>query len=393
MAAPPRYGPPDGDADARAYAGIAGQAFAGDAATFEGWLRGFGDDVRVLRERDVQAGMVFYSMGQYFGGRAVDTWGVAGVAVRPELRLRGLGRELMLAHLREHFDSGPPISTLYPAAPRMYRNLGWEYAGSRISYVARVSELPAHETTLVVRAAGDADARLIEGLYERRTAPENGCLRRSEAIWKRVRRTPEGSPFFAYVAERDGVPEGYALYTQKRDGTTPRFDILVRDLVCVTTEGARAFIGFFARHQSVANQMFFFGAPHDPMLLELQRGPEVRVHERQDWMLRIVRVKDALEARGYAAYVSAEAVIRVRDETLPANDGSWKLTLRDGQMTVSKGGKGGPGIDARGLAALYSGSMTTTQLRSAGLMDGSGKHDAALGAMFAGPPSWMPDYF
>jgi predicted acetyltransferase len=394
MAILPRYGPPDGDAEMRRYAAMAGQAFAGDFESFETWLRSFGRDVRLLREGDVLGGLVFYDMGQYFGGRPVRTWGVAGVAVRPELRAGGLGRELLQAHLNEHFENGPPISTLYPAAPKLYRGFGWEYGGSRISYVARLAELPQHETCVVFRPAVDADAELIAGLYARRVKDENGCLDRSEGIWKRLRRTPDGNPLFAYIAERDGVPEGYVLYTQRRESVdTFRFNILCKDVVCLTLEAAQALVAFFARHRSVANHWHFLAAPHDPLLLHTLVIADVQVQQRLDWMLRIVRVKDALELRGYSPLVTAGASISVRDAALPGNQGNWTLALEGGEMRVKRGGKGGPKIDVRGLAALYASRMTPSNLRAAGMLEGSEKHDKALAAMFAGPQPWMPDFF
>jgi predicted acetyltransferase len=394
MASLPRYGQPDGDAETRRYASIVGQAFAGDAESFETWLRSFRKDVRVLRDGEVLGGLVFYDMGQHFGGRVVGTWGVAGVAVRPELRSGGLGRELMRAHLIEHFENGPPISTLYPAAPKLYRNLGWEFAGSRVAYIARLADLPAHETALVIRPAGDADASVIAELYMRRVTGENGCLDRNEGIWKRLRRTPDGNPLFAYVAERDGTPEGYVLYTQRRESSdTFRFNILCKDVVCLTVDAARAFVAFFSSHKSVANQWQFFAAPHDPLLLHVLVNAEVQVQQRLDWMLRIVRLKDALEARGYSPFVSASASITVRDATLPDNEGNWTLVLEGGEMRVKRGGRGGPVIDIRGLAALYAGRMTPAGLRSAGMLEGNEKHDHALAAMFAGPQPWMPDFF
>lgn len=390
----PRYGEPDGDAERRGYAGVIAQSFAGDTKTYEGWLKSFGPNVRVLRGAGVEAGLVYYDMGQYFGGVAVPTWGVAGVAVKPELRAGGRAREIMHALLKEQFDGGPALSTLYPAAPKLYRNLGWEFAGSRLTYVARIPELPLTESPVVIRQAGEADAPLIRELYARRYAGDNGCLQRNELIWQRIYRTPEESPLCAYVAENEGEAVGYALYIQRRE--TPgsfRFDLAVRDLVCLSADAARAFVSYFARHRSVANNVYFPASLGDALLAEIARTQEVRVHERFDWMLRIVRVKDALEARGYSAHVSAEAALNVSDDTLPGNRGQFKLALADGRMNVKASGKGGADITIAGLAALYSARMTPAQLRFAGMLSGSKKHDVALTAMFAGQSAWMPDFF
>ncbi|MBZ0136201.1 MAG: GNAT family N-acetyltransferase [Planctomycetes bacterium] len=389
----PRYGVPDGDAEKRAYAAIVAEAFAGEFETFNAWVHDFGADVRVLRDAGVLGGLVIYRMGQFFGGVSVPAWGIAGVGVRPELRAKGFAHELMLANLRECHDHGPPISTLYPAAPKLYRNLGWEFSGSRTAIGANLHELALRDHGLTLRPGTPKDDDILGALYSRSHQYENGCLDRSDRIWGRVRRVPVDTPLFCYIAERDGVPEGYTLYTQKR--ATPnsfRYDMLVRDFVATTPAAAGALIAHFARNRSVANRVQLYVAPDAPVLIELLRTQEVAVEQRMHWMLRIVRVKDALEGRGYNRHVRADAAISVIDEALPDNSGAWTLSLSDGHMTVRRGGQG-PGLDIRGLAAMYSGSMGPPQLRAAGLLAGDDAHDSALAAMFAGTTPWMPDYF
>jgi predicted acetyltransferase len=372
------------------------QAFAGEHEAFEDWVRGFGDGVRLLREGpELQAGLAIYPMGQFFGGASVPAWGVAGVAVKPELRAKGYAHELMLAHLRENFESGPPISTLYPAAPRLYRNLGWEFAGTRCLYGAALSELPTVDAPgLTIREGGFADWQVLQDLYRQRYSHENGCLDRGELNWLRVRRAPKETPLFCYLAERDGVAEGYVMYVQKRQTTVAfNYHLIVHDLVCTTSDAADALLAFLAGHRSVARRVQFFAAPDDPLLLKIARSAEIPQEQRTQWMLRIVRVKEALEARGYAPHVVARAVLNVTDDSLPGNTGGWTLELADGRMKVKRGGKGGAKLDVRGLAAMYSSSLGPAQLRTAGLLNGTDKNDDALAAMFAGTAPWMPDFF
>ncbi|MCA8913087.1 MAG: GNAT family N-acetyltransferase [Planctomycetes bacterium] len=392
----PLYGAPDGAAERRLYAGFMAQAFAGSIEAFEPWVHGYGEDVRLLRpgpSGEPQAGLVIYDMAQYFGGASVPCWGIAGVVVRAEARAKGYARELMRHNLREQFENGSPIAALYPAAPKLYRNLGWEFAGTRCSYKYRLSELPAGPSELGLRPVTEGDAELIVRLYARRYGQENGCLDRGEKIWERIRRTPSESPLCGYIAERDGEPEGYVLYIQKREGGGMRFDLFARDLVCLTRDAAQALMAFFARHRSVADHLHFYAAPGDPLLIELQRTHHVPIEERLVWMLRIVRVRDALEARGYSPHVTAAAEVEVLDSELPDNAGTWKLELADGRMKVERGGSAKARLEVRGLAMLYAGGCTTQQLRSAGLLTGSEDGDVALAAMFAGPAAWMPDFF
>lgn len=389
----PAYGVPDGAAERRVYASAMAQSFGGTLEVFEPWVEAFGAGVRVLRDDGVKAGLVIYEMGQYFGGRSIPCWGIAGVAVSPELRSSGYAHKLMAENLRENFEQGPPLSALYPAAPRLYRNLGWEFAGSRHKYTYPIATLARLDGPVVLRPATADDAELLRGLYARRYRNENGCLDRSEKIWERVKRTPKENPVFTYVAEHDGEPVGYTTYFQKREGGSFHFDLHVRDLVCLNREVAQAFVTFFAGHRSVADNLHVYAAPDDPLLIELQQTQEIRQTERMDWMLRVVRVKDALEARGYSSCVTGHAEIKLIDELLPENAGNWVLKLDAGKVQAERGGAGEAELDVRGLGALYSGRFAPAQLRAAGLLRGGEASDAALSAMFAGTVPWMPDYF
>lgn len=395
MASPARYGQPDGESELRAYATIVAQTFAGEPQGFEDWVRAFGlENLRILRGAGVLAGLTIYRMGQFFGGRSVPTWGIAGVAVPPELRGGGLGHELMAASLDEQFEHGPALSTLYPAAPELYRSLGWEFAGVRCSLRLRLADLPRDAGAIRIRPATMADDALIRDLYLRRHHTEAGCLDRCERIWERVRRAPKDAPVGGYLALRDNVPVGYLLYLQKREVPGRfAFDIQVRDLVAIDADATRAMLAFLARHRSVAREVTLVVSPHDPLLRELMRTQEVPAESQMAWMLRIVRVKDALEARGYNPHVATKLRVTLHDDTLHRNAGNWSLELAEGQMRATQGGKGSATLDVRGLAALYAGYHSPAELRAAGLLTGKDEGDSALAAMFAGPSPWMPDFF
>jgi hypothetical protein len=99
--------------------------------------------------------------------------------------------------------------------------------------------------------------------------------------------------------------------------------------------------------------------------------------------------------------------LQITDDLLAANSGRWDLTVRAGVGCLSRyrtkpaasptdpaspGGQTPLALNARGLAALYSGTPMAT-LRRAGPADGgSPAADAALDGAFAATP-FMPDGF
>jgi predicted acetyltransferase len=386
----PRYGPVDGNSEMRSYAALMAQSFAIDADKTLEWARGL--DVRVLRRRGVEGGLALYTMGQYFGGRSVPAWGVAGVAVPPHLRGGGLADEMLAALLREMYDADVALSPLYPATNPLYSRLGWEAAGSRILYELDPAKLALAKGAALTPISPASEA-VLTALYARMAAARNGNLDRNGAIWRRVLQPADDSPLCGYLAGDEENPTGYLLYVQKRHPLKVRYEILVRDLVWENVEAGRALLTLLARHSSMVSRVLVPGAPNDPLLRLALHNADVPVDTRLDWMLRIVCVKQAFQARGYPPGVSGEAVLNVHDGTLPGNSRAWKLKVRDGNATAQGGGRGGAKIDIGGLAALYSGFRKCNELRALGQLSGPTTHDALLDAAFAGSPPWIPDFF
>src|SRR5207253_2552448 len=104
-----------------------------------------------------------------------------------------------------------------------------------------------------------------------------------------------------------------------------------------------------------------------------------------EWMLRIVNVPAALEARGYPVGVEAELHVQVRDPLLPQNQGRFILSVGDGRGRVQSGGKGTLKLDIKGLGGLYSGHLTPYDLRVMGLLEGPDQALAGATTVFMGP--------
>ena len=86
-------------------------------------------------------------------------------------------------------------------------------------------------------------------------------------------------------------------------------------------------------------------------------------------------------------------MLEVRDRFCPWNDGRFVLAVADGRGEVREGGRSDVILDARGLAALYSGYLSPVALQQVGLAAGEPRALAAAGLPFAGPAPWMPDMF
>ena len=101
------------------------------------------EELRVLEEDGVRLGLLL-ARGQpvFWGGRPVPASQVSGLSVGAEHRGRGVATDLLRAYLAEVHERGAAISTLFPAAVRLYRRAGYEYAGTWTLYEAAARHLP-----------------------------------------------------------------------------------------------------------------------------------------------------------------------------------------------------------------------------------------------------------
>src|SRR5690606_6918653 len=160
--------------------------------------------------------------------------------------------------------------------------------------------------------------------------------------------------------------------------------IHVTDMAALTPAAMRRLWTFLADHRSLPTHVRWSGPPTDPLLVATQECKHTPV-ELLRWMLRIVDVKGALEARGYDQNIRGEVHLDIIDEVLPQNHGRWVLQVDGGRGTLTPGGNGDIRLDIRGMAPLYSSFLPPDALRSTGLIECG---DAALEVttrVFAGP--------
>ena len=372
-------------------------AFAGTLERSTKWVKDNGlENIRVLRDgKAIPACLRRIEMGQFFGGRSVPLCGIAGVATAPECRGRGHARRMMEACVREMHERGDAIGGLYCSTQALYRQSGFEQAGHRFMIKIPISRLLGGSKARNTIVLKESDQKRIEACYRRYAAAYNGMLDRTEYIWKRIKERPDGKSQGYGVLDARGELAGYLFMEQARDAHSIRQELQLSDLAFTTPEAGRQLIAFLADYEPMADFVTFAGGPLHPLLTLLpQQRYEVKLKDY--WMLRVVDVKKAIEARGYSTSVNASAALNITDETIPANTGKWRLELADGKASVRRSnGSERTGISCgiRGLAAIYSGLYTPRQASAIGLCAGDEKSLDVLGCVFSGGTPWMSDHY
>ncbi|MDL4777288.1 GNAT family N-acetyltransferase [Actinomadura xylanilytica] len=371
------------DIRSRAFGAISDEAWAnrlrvaGPGVEAGRYLAGF-DGGRVVATASV------YDMTQWWRGRSVSMAGVSGVTVAPEERGRGVGRAMMTATLRRCAEFGHALSMLFPLTTPLYRSFGWEQAGAQ-----HWTELPAEALRAVradarvpVRRPTADDGAEVAAVIDRvhRTALDSGPVGLGTAHWRMVL---EEESNYVHLAE-----DGFLSY-HWADGNNV---LKVDRLVAGSERTLRALWAIVGSGSSAARTVRACIGPQDPVLW-LLRERSVEDVRRKQWMLRVVDAPAAIEARGYPPGITADVPLRVEDEHLPANAGSWRLTVRDGEGRLERSAEdpGALRLGARGLAALYAGVPGGTLLRS-GLIEGGAAEADVLSGVFAASPFAL-DYF
>ena len=390
------HGPPRDAADRRRFASLSEYAFWEEPAAEPeiGWLAEGGPSVvRLARRGDrVIGGAIVVPAAQWFGGRAVPSALIGAVSVAPEHRGGGAGTAIVADYLRVARDAGLAISSLYPASYPLYHRSGYEHAGAVVRYDLPVASLvgrPADDGVTVREHDGD-DATL-KAIYDRFAHQTPGLLQRLELHWGGILGPRGRQAVHRYVAERDGEPLGYLVFTQRNDVAGGRL-LEVGDFAVTERPAARALLGFLGAHRHNVTTVRLHGGPNDPRLFNVPQ-PGASVSALEPWMLRVMDVPAALEARGYPPGVAAELHLEHRDEQVPENTGRWLVRVADGRATVEPGGGGRVRTTARGLSGVYSGGYTAEALAAPPHLVAAPDDLALLTSIFSGPPPWIANHF
>lgn len=330
---------------------------------------------------------------QWWSGRAVAAADVAGVAVAPEARGRGVARALLTALLRGARDRQAAISALYPTVAAPYRACGWEAAGVLRTVDLATAALPRHRPAshLTVRAGTPADLPAVDALYERVTRHRNGMLTRRGELFDVADRGLPGDG--VTLVEADGELVGYATWQRGR-GYGADSVLTVDEALAVTAEAAQELVGVLGSWASVAPTLRLCPLDGDAVstVLPLESA---RDHERDLWMHRPVDIVRAVSARGWPAHARGVVDFGLTDPLADWNTGTWRLTVADGAAELTRvGGEADLRLDVRGFALLYAGAAQARSVAQAGLLHCAGDADpTALDLLGVGGPAQLLDYF
>jgi len=307
----------------------------------------------------------------------------------------------MRAQLDDVHERGEPAALLWASEDTIYGRFGYGMASltGRISIPKEYSAFAQpleREGTLRIVDAGEA-LTLFPRVWNavRRQTP--GMLGRTRTWWElRLLFEPPGGgedgPKRFVVLERDGRPEGYAIYRHKpkwEEGVS-NSELQVAEAVALdgrpTAELWRYLLDIDWAAQITASLL-----PVDHPLWWLLATPRrMRLRIGDGLWVRLVDVGAALSARKYA--VDGAVVFDVIDEFCPWNEGRWRLADGRAKRTTAAAQLR---CDVRMLGSVYLGGFSFSELVRGGRVEELRRGAAARAdAMFAANRApWCPEIF
>lgn len=321
------------------------------------WAEAFPEKPAERRDRELREGLTFgdlsdcwvvecdgrlagalrtYRLTTHLWGRELPTMGLAGVAVAPDFRRRGIGRRMCVEALRIAEYRGDVLSALYPFRTSFYRELGYVLAGELHRYRFRPVELAMYPGwDRVVRApdTGVAEAREI---YARVAAHANGLIRRTERMWSFCGR--QDTHLYLHRDPR-GRATGY-IVVRGRGGTPERSRLRVLELVAEDREAYLGLLGWLSVQRDQWGRITYDALPGENFHRRLAHPrTESSSMSRGLWfhsaailrgpMFRIIDLEAVLGegATGDPPCGAADGwgdPMQVRDSQLPGNQGRWE---------------------------------------------------------------------
>jgi predicted acetyltransferase len=320
----------------------------------------------------IRAAAIVIPVPWWFRGVAYPISAIAGVAVRDVDRRRGFASELMRSILHADLAAGRPYSALYPFQHGFYRRLGYASVGLMHYWripTAHLSDDPRLRQS--VRQVVEADRAGVAYLYSQSLRVGPGGLERNEAQWaKRWTREDE-----RWVVFDDGQLRGYLAYRPAQSS------LEVVEFVAQSPAAERGLWAFLAVQVEQCSAVTLL-APVDQPLWTLLKEPSMfdAVNRgfiiddvaalTMSFMVRVVDVRAALQARLLPVGVAGGFSLEVRDPILAPSGQLFDVQLADGRARVEPGhGEAEIKVDVVTLSQIWSGALTATQAQRYGVLD------------------------
>jgi predicted acetyltransferase len=285
-------------------------------------------------------------------------------------------------------DRGAVLSTLFGAAPTLYRQLGYGMLANAYQWRIPMSKLAGTRSPAgyTLTRGQESDLPEIAGFYALLAAAGTGMADCSgiERVSNPVVRT-------TLVRDPAGRLAGFCSWqTTKAAGGV---ELRVDDLYGVDPMANRTLIAGLASWGSTADAVTMTSVDSAPFWAAVPGVPTpVGI---APYMLRVLDPVRAVAERSWHAAAPGTACFELRDPVLGAACGSWRLEANAGRAELAHApAHASTVLTAEGFALWFAGVATCGELRRLGQLEGGDlQSDALMDAMSAQAEPTVTHYF
>ncbi len=277
-------------------------------------------------------------------GRMNPVQGLAAVAVAPDARRRGVGREMCRRALRLGVENQQRMSALFPFRTSFYADLGYALVGELERHQFSPEALPLFPEYRAARSLSMQEAQeLLPAFYDGLLPRLHGPVERTRQAWKHLLSAVEG---VCGVPDGDGGLRGYATVDVAHASVPERSMLRVRELLAEDAEAYRSLLGWISAQRSQWGRVQY-DASRGERFHKLLSHPRLQgqAPARGLWfpssvllrgpMLRILDLPGLLSDER----IAERGVLAVRDDEIAENAGIWGW----GRGGVQRSQEGTPG--------------------------------------------------
>jgi len=340
------------ESDREIYAQVHGDVYRnGEPIKPEEAIEKEGDMLAFVAELDGEVVGGYRQLEATWSWNGTGLWGagIAGVAVSPAARNRGVGVALIQDSIRQMKEEGRILAALYPFRSNFYQKFGYENCGCKLKITCPQHRLPKVDS-VESRRLTLANIDELEACHQRHAARYNG-------IWKRTRMQWEedlASPRRVYGV---GQPVRGYLFFDKDPGFW-----VTGTMSEVVWESAGAYRGLLGLMASVAinkTALCWFEPSDSPFVASyLEQG--ITVEMERPVMYRLLDVCAGLSRLRTARRIAF--TIEVDDAGLPENSGVFQVECGVDGCEIKMGGTPDLRLDIRRLTQAFMGEPSLAQL-------------------------------
>lgn len=279
--------------------------------------------------------------------------GVLAVAVMPHVRGGGVGGKMMRFGIREYFERGYELASLYAFKESFYRAFGYETTGLRYKISVDMNVFPRVKATLPIRQLDAGSVDLIQDCYRTFAHKRSGLNLRHDYQWNRI--LPPDSKRTIYAA---GDPiEAYAILQHKVEFWQ---DQEVVEFVWTTKRGYDSILSVIAGTGINKKNAVWVEPSDSPFRTRYWDHDANVVGLTPQLMFRVLNVKKGLE--GLKPVNSGSFTIQITDDVIPENNGPFRVTFSPSGVTVEAAESAGFSMDIRQFTQAFMGEPSLANL-------------------------------